>query len=116
MHVLILEDEPIIGFALEDMLIEIGCERVSLATRISEAEKIVRDEQLDVAILDVNIHGEHSYPVADELARRQVPYVFATGYGDHAHPDRHRKKLTLTKPYSLDEVRNALRTAVEGAF
>ena len=112
MHVLVLEDEPIIGFALEDMLLSLGCLSVTLATKISEAERIVREEKLDVAILDVNIHGTQSYPVADELAERCVPYIFATGYGDRAHPDRHREIPTITKPYSTNDIRAALATVV----
>lgn len=116
MHVLILEDEPIIGFALEDMLLHIGCDRVSLATRIAEAQRIAREDQVDAAILDVNIHGAQSYPVADDLAARGVPYIFATGYGDRAHPDQHRDTLTLTKPYSIDDIRDGLRTAIEGGM
>lgn len=108
MHVLVLEDEPIIGFTLEDMLLSLGCAKVRLATKISEAERIVREERLDAAILDVNIHGVQSYPVADELAERCVPYIFATGYGDRAHPDRHRNIPTVTKPYSTNDIRAAL--------
>jgi DNA-binding response OmpR family regulator len=107
-NVLVLEDEPIIGFALEDMLLFIGCSRVQLATRISEAERIVREEKIDAAILDVNIHGRQSYPVADQLADRRVPYIFATGYGDRDHPDRHRNVPTVTKPYSVEDIRAAL--------
>jgi DNA-binding response OmpR family regulator len=113
MHVLVLEDEPIIGFALEDMLLQIGCDRVTLATRISEAQQIASEVKLDAAILDVNIHGVQSYPVADALAARRVPYIFATGYGDRAHPDQHRDTLTLTKPYSIDDIRAGLRKAIE---
>jgi DNA-binding response OmpR family regulator len=113
MHVLVLEDEPIIGFALEDMLLQIGCDRVTLATRISEAQQIASEVKLDAAILDVNIHGAQSYPVADALAARRVPYIFATGYGDRAHPDQHRDTLTLTKPYSIDDIRAGLRKAIE---
>jgi len=113
MHVLVLEDEPIIGFALEDMLLSIGCAEVSLATRIPEAERIVREGRLDAAILDVNIHGTQSYPVADQLARRCVPYIFSTGYGDRAHPDRHRNIPTVTKPYGTQDIRAALATVVE---
>jgi DNA-binding response OmpR family regulator len=113
MHVLVLEDEPIIGFALEDMLLSIGCAQVRLATKIGEAEKIVREEKLDAAILDVNIHGTESYPVADELAERRVPYIFATGYGDRAHPDRHRNIPTVTKPYSAEDIRAALASLLK---
>lgn len=105
---LILEDEPIIGFALEDMLEEIGVSSVRVATRIEEAERVLESEKIDLAVLDVNIHGRRSYPVADRLTERCLPFVFATGYGDTEHPDRYRAVPTVTKPYSLDAIKTAL--------
>jgi DNA-binding response OmpR family regulator len=114
-RVLILEDEPIIGFALEDMLIEIGCAAVLLTTRIDEAMQIIREERVDAAILDVNIHGERSYPVADALKLKQVPYIFASGYGDTEHPPEHRLTPTLVKPYNVDDIRAALHGAFKAS-
>ncbi len=102
MHVLVLEDEPIIGFTLEDILLSLGCSEVSLTTTISGANQIVNERPLDVAILDVNIHGTESYPVADQLADWGVPYIFATGYGARPHPDRHKNVATVEKPYSTE--------------
>ncbi len=67
----------------------------------------------DIAILDVNLHGERSYPIADALADRGVLYVFATGYGDTEHPGRHRHVPTLTKPYSLEDVRLIIGSIAE---
>ena len=108
-HVLILEDEPIIGFALEDMLLELGCAEVLLATRLDEALEAIAGSRVDAAILDVNIHGERSYGVADALRRRQLPYIFASGYGDTEHPAEHRAVPTLVKPYNIDDIQAALQ-------
>ena len=108
MRILILEDEPIIAFTLEDILLTIGCTHVTVAMNLAEAGTIAKGQDFDAAILDVNIQGKESYPVADELARLEVPYIFATGYGDLAHPDRHRNVPTLTKPYSVQDVADAL--------
>jgi CheY-like chemotaxis protein len=112
MLILVLEDEPIIAFGLEDMLLEFGCTEVKVAARLPEARRIMAEERVDLAILDVNIHGEQSYPLADELAARRIPYFFASGYGDKAHPDRHRAVLTVTKPYSSDDIEAALNAAL----
>lgn len=111
-RVLVLEDEPIIGFALEDMLLDIGCGAVFLATRLSEAMQVIENEPVDAAILDVNIHGERSYPVADALRLRPLPYVFASGYGDTEHPPEHRSVPTLVKPYNIEDIRSALHNAL----
>ncbi|HEV7277016.1 MAG TPA: response regulator [Devosiaceae bacterium] len=109
--VLILEDEPLVAFALEDMLLELGSQDVRLATTIAEAFRFLDAHTPDIAVLDVNIRGERSYGVACELIRRGVPFVFATGYGDAEHPEALKTVPTLTKPYSPDDLRSALATA-----
>ena len=55
---------------------------------IEEAFQLLEDNDVDAAVLDVNIHGERSYPLAEELQRRSVRFIFATGYGDAEHPAR----------------------------
>lgn len=105
---LILEDEPIVAFALEDMLSDLGFDRVCLATTITEAFDCLDNLFPTVAVLDVNIRGERSYGVAEALAARGVPFIFATGYGDAEHPEAFKGVFTLTKPYSPDQLRAAL--------
>jgi DNA-binding response OmpR family regulator len=108
-RVLVLEDEPIIGFALEDMLLSLGFDIVDIATRLEDATQAIAAADFDAAVLDVNIHGQRSYPIADALAERDIFYIFATGYGDTEHPLQHRTTPTVTKPYSIDDLRGALR-------
>jgi DNA-binding response OmpR family regulator len=105
--ILLLEDEPIIGFALEDMLIDRGAKPLFCGT-LEAARSTLESAQPDVAILDVNIHGERSYPVAEVLARRGIPFIFATGYGNALHPPQFAKVPTISKPYRLPEVEQAL--------
>jgi CheY-like chemotaxis protein len=114
-NVLVLEDEPIIGFALEDMLLDLGCANVLLATRLKEAMQFIENERVDAAILDVNIHGERSYAVADVLRLRRVPYIFASGYGDTEHPPEHRAVPTLVKPYNIGDIEVALGKTSEAS-
>jgi CheY-like chemotaxis protein len=113
-HALVLEDEPIIGFALEDMLQVIGCSSVLMATRIEDALMMIDRHEVDVAVLDVNIHGQRSYPVAERLSQQGIPYVFATGYGDLEHPDRFRSVPTVSKPYSMEQIRQAIGQVLTG--
>jgi CheY-like chemotaxis protein len=105
--ILILEDEPIIGLALEDMLAGKGA-RVLHASRIEEAEELLSGQQVDSAVLDVNVHGILSYPVAARLAERAIPFIFATGYGDRSHPPEFAAVPTVSKPYSAEEICRAL--------
>lgn len=109
--VLILEDEPILGFALEDMLTELGEWEVVLFTRLEDAAHFLDEGLPDLAILDVNIHGRVSYGVADRLRAAGVPYLFATGYGDLTHPKAHRGAPTVTKPYSSRHIDDAMQAA-----
>jgi response regulator RpfG family c-di-GMP phosphodiesterase len=107
--ILILEDEPIIGLALEDMLSLQGAS-VLHASRIEEACDLIAEEQVDSAVLDVNVHGTLSYAVAQLLAEREIPFIFATGYGDRSHPVEFADVPTVSKPYSADDIRTALLT------
>lgn len=106
--ILILEDEPIIGLALEDMLVREGA-AVLHASRIEEAEELISSETVDSAVLDVNVHGALSYSVAELLAQRAIPFIFATGYGDRSHPPEFGSVPTVAKPYSASDIRAALQ-------
>ena len=103
-HILALEDEPVVAFLLEDMLLDAGAASVTLASRLAEAAAAIDRGGIDLAVLDVNVHGELSYPIADRLAAAGVPYVFASGYGDREHPGRHAGASTLTKPYDARQL------------
>ena len=106
-RILILEDEPIIGLALEDLLRGQGA-YVLFASGIEEACDLIQSQAVESAILDVNVHGAESYPVATLLAERRIPFIFATGYGDRSHPAAFAGIPTISKPYSADDIRTAL--------
>jgi CheY-like chemotaxis protein len=110
--ILVLEDEPILAFALEDMLVDLGFEDVRLAMTIEEAFRCVENRAPDLAILDVNIRGERSYGVANALRGLGVPFFFATGYGNAEHPEALKTVPTLTKPYSPNDFKSALSAAI----
>ena len=57
------------------------------------------------------MHGLQSYPVASLLAERDVPFIFATGYGDRSHPTEFAGIPTISKPYSAEDIRLALGSA-----
>ena len=107
-RVLVLEDEPVVAFLLEDMLREEGAAEVTIASRVAEAEAAIANGNFDLALLDVNVHGERSYPVARQLLAAGVPFLFASGYGDHEHPEVYKSVPTLTKPFTAAELRKAV--------
>jgi DNA-binding response OmpR family regulator len=105
--VLIVEDEPIVALGLEDLIYDAGGHPVS-AERLDEAFALIAEFRFELAILDINVHGHQSYPVAATLAGMSVPFLFATGYGDTLHPPEFESIPTIVKPYSLADIERAL--------
>lgn len=110
-HLLIVEDEMILALDLSDIVEAFGCTFV-VAGRIGKALPLIETQVLDAAILDLNLAGEPVYPVADELSRRGIPYVIATGYGADGVLPAYRSHPILAKPYSRREVEAALIQAL----
>lgn len=95
--------------ALEMSLADLGCEVVGLASNLNDAIPLAREAAIDGAILDVNLAGEKVYPIADILAARNIPFVFATGYGRAGLRDCDRSWPVLQKPYQLGNLLEILR-------
>jgi CheY-like chemotaxis protein len=114
LRVLVVEDEALVSMLLEDMLADHGCEVAATASRVNQALDLVADPSLafDAAILDVNLGGDPIFPVAEALAQRGAPFVFATGYGAGGLPESWRDRPTLQKPFSHHDVGKALAAAV----
>lgn len=112
-QVLLVEDEPLVSFLLEDMLEELGCEVVARASTIAAAMKQVDRVQFHVAVLDVNIAGEKIYPVAERIERRSLPIVFSTGYGAVGVAEDWRRYPVVGKPFRIDDLCRALMRALE---
>lgn len=79
-RVLIVEDELLVSWATQDMLEALGCVAIGPAVSVSQALATIAAQPIDAAVLDLNLSGELSYPVADALAMRGVPYFFLSGY------------------------------------
>jgi CheY-like chemotaxis protein len=107
-RVLVVEDEPIVAMCLEDMLLDLGYAVVGPATNIAQALTMATQESFDCAILDVNINSERSFVVADELVRRAIPYIFATGYADGGIEDAHSHATVIGKPYRQAQIEEAV--------
>jgi CheY-like chemotaxis protein len=112
LRILVVEDEMLVAMYLEDMLVELGHEVAETAARLDPALAIAAEAEVDAAILDVNLAGERSFPVADLLADRGIPFLFATGYGLHGIEERFRGCTVLQKPFRSAELREALATIV----
>lgn len=108
MRVLIVEDDMTIALMIEDMLIDCGHEVVGIAMRLEDALEHAAALDFDLAILDVNLDGSMSFPVAEKLRERGVPFFFATGYGAAGIPGDYAEWRALKKPFTQEELQSTM--------
>ena len=105
-RLLLVEDEALVAMALKDMLTELGFEVVGAFNKVTEALAVVTNQDVNAAVLDVNLGGELIYPVADSLVAKGVPFVFITGYGAEAIDGRFASYRVLQKPIQRQMLQN----------
>ncbi len=107
---LVLEDEPMISMLLEDYISDMGHEMAWQAETVRDALLLIeKNPNIDGAILDMNIRGELSDPVATVLKARRIPFCFMTGYGAGA-ATAYRDALVIGKPFDIVTVQQAVNT------
>jgi CheY-like chemotaxis protein len=111
-RVLIVEDETLVSMLIEDMVSDCGGHVVGPAATFEQAIAFALEEDLDLAILDVNMAGLAIYPVADILRRRGIPFIFVTGYDPSIVPALYQHEPVLLKPFSYETFSEAFDTAV----
>ena len=113
LRVLIVEDEFLIASMLEAHLVRLGYTVPPIAATVEEALSILEQNEIHLAVVDINLAGTASYPVADALKARSIPFVFTTGYGQSGLPEPYRafpivQKLA-EKPYRISRLEPILR-------
>jgi DNA-binding response OmpR family regulator len=109
MRVLLVEDEPLIAMMLEDFLEALDRQHAGTADSVAAALPMVEAGALDAAILDVNLRGgEKSFAIAEALAAKNIPFVFASGGGGEDIAPEYRDRPMLPKPYTMEGVEQAL--------
>jgi len=113
-RVLVLEDETLVSMMVEDMLGDLGCEIIGPFARLDAALDFMKTDSPnpDVALLDVNLGSERSFPLAEILTARGVPIVFTTGYDEAGVPEEWRSRPALRKPFMMAEMANILGRAL----
>jgi two-component SAPR family response regulator len=108
-RILVVEDDYLI---VAEMVQELQASGAEVIGPIADLDKAF--ERLDVlngiegAILDINLQGRMVYPLADELMKRGLPFVFATGYDDSSIPERYAGVHRFMKPVDVRQVAKAL--------
>jgi chemotaxis family two-component system sensor kinase Cph1 len=106
-RLLVVEDDHLVATVLAEQLEAIGYEVVGPALKMAEAEDLAQEASFDAALVDLNLSGSLATPIADILSRRQIPFLFVTGYNEL--PIRsYRDVGVLHKPFPVTDLRNAI--------
>jgi DNA-binding response OmpR family regulator len=105
---LVVEDEVLVAMLVEEMLQELGYEIAALSPHLDVALRLARTLDYDFALLDINLNGELSFPVADAIRGRGRPFLFTTGYGNRILSGAYVGAPLLQKPFSQEELKAAL--------
>ena len=89
-----------VEMALEDL----GCTAIYTAANVADALALLSEQSFDAAMLDVNLGEEKSYPIADVLSQRGIPFTFSTGYSDHGERVEFANRPVLRKPYLPEDM------------
>jgi light-regulated signal transduction histidine kinase (bacteriophytochrome)/ActR/RegA family two-component response regulator len=110
LRILLVEDQLVIALDAETMLNAKGAAEVETVSSVDEALAAIERRAPDVAILDIHLGMDTSWPVAEELDRRQIPFIVASGYGDLAAvPGAWTSAPIIRKPYDAEAIVTALR-------
>jgi DNA-binding response OmpR family regulator len=110
-RILVVEDEAMISMLLEDMVLDCGGELVGPVARFDDALALAHKAEFGVAVLDLNLNGTLSYPIAEVIRERGIPVIFATGYRADGVLARFRDCPTLQKPFSQQDFAGAVAAA-----
>jgi CheY-like chemotaxis protein len=111
LRILVVEDEMTIALLMEDMLADLGHDVAALAMRLPQALDLAKTADVNFAVLDVNLDGRLSFPVADALRERGVPFVFVTGYGSAGLEPPYNAWRVIKKPFDSATLRRAIESA-----
>ena len=107
-RILLIEDSPVVGPFTADLLDELGCVVVGPAPNMAAARELLDAGEFDAALIDVHIRGERVFPLCELLQAKGLPFVFTSGYADWQMPEKWQDRPRLQKPYTLDQVEQAL--------
>jgi len=112
-RILVVEDEAMVSMLLEDMVLDCGCEIIGPVAKFDRALEVAREGEFDIAVLDLNLSGTLSYPIAKVIRARRIPVIFATGYGAAGLLDKFRDCPILQKPFRLSDFAQAVTAACD---
>ena len=114
--ILVVEDSPVVGPFTAELLSDLGCTVIGPAPNMAAARELLDgDTRIDAAMMDVHIRGERVFPLCDALEAKGVPFVLTSGYADWQMPDKWEHRPRLAKPYTIEQVEEALAALLDSA-
>lgn len=112
-RILIVEDEYWIARDLAQAFEQQQAIVVGPVATVSDGMALVEDGSIDAAVLDVNLMGARSYPLADRLSDAAVPHIFVTGYDSWSLPESYRETPCISKPFATGHVVSVIKKMCE---
>jgi DNA-binding response OmpR family regulator len=113
-RILLVEDEAIIALEMETLLTQAACD-VTACSSLQSALREAGERTFDAAVLDVNLHGQFSFPIADALAEKNIPFIFVSGYERDVVPQQHERRPFVGKPFMSQRLLSTLFAAMKQA-
>ena len=114
-RVLLVEDSPVVGPFTADLLQELDYEVLGPAPNMATARQLIEEEQFDAAVMDIHIRGERVFNLCEALEAKGVPFLLTSGYADWAIPEKWEDRPRLQKPYTLEQMSEALSKLLDPA-
>jgi CheY-like chemotaxis protein len=111
LRILVVEDSLLTADTIQDLLETSGCEVIGPAANVTAALDLITRTELDGAVLDINLGGELSFPVAAALIEQDIPFLFLTGYDDLVVPPQYRGMRRLEKPTDMRSLAEIVTSA-----
>lgn len=109
-NILLLEDDLLLAMDMEDHLLQTGHKIVGPFGRIADAMDAIPRNDLAGAIVDLNLHGELSFPVIEMLQERSVPVIICSGYAELPELKSRLKGLPmLPKPWNAQKLNRLMQ-------
>ena len=114
--VLVVEDEYMVAVELSDLLRDDGYEVIGPVPTVSAALAMLDSQPPDACLLDVNLRGEQSGPVAQALRDRGIPFLLSSAYGPDTldHNPAFAGTVNVGKPVSRQQLGTALAALLPG--
>jgi CheY-like chemotaxis protein len=113
LSILLVEDEAMIRMMIADMVEMLGHRVAAEAGNMDKAMELARSAAFDFAIIDMNLNGTMSFPIADTILARSIPLIFASGYDSTRATGQYQQTAVLQKPFTIDKLEAAIDQALQ---